>query len=112
MVTLDEIDSEFRRMLAVRGVYKKLCRSNDPVKLRRMYYHVKSVRSAMKIGKVVTYDFKKKWLLLSGWRPGSEQLFTRADVVDILSIAIKMNKQSRAMGGAFVLEQVLKNKAP
>lgn len=104
--TVTEINKSFTQLLAQRGVYRKLCHGNNPVRLRRMYNLVNSMRKRVKDKKQVTIDLKIKWLLKSGWRPGVVDLYTKSEVVTLLDRAAKMNKQARGMGGAFLLEQL------
>jgi hypothetical protein len=104
--TVTEINKSFAELLAQRGVYRKLCHGNNPDRLRRMYYLVNTVRKKLRDKKQVTIDLKLRWLIKSGWRPCVADLYTTSEVVALIDRAIKMNKQARAMGGAFVLEQL------
>jgi len=104
--SIDEVNSRFASLISQRGVYKVICRSNDPVKLKRMYSLVNSIRQKVKKGEAVTIDFKIKWLILSGWRPGNEVVHTKTEVIYLIGKAIKLNKQARSMGPQFVYEQI------
>lgn len=94
-------------MIQQRGVYRKLCNANDTVMLKKMYGRVRRLRVRLKQGGNITIDHKIKLLLRYGWRPGDE-LFTKKEVVAILDLCIRMNKEARSMGGAFCFEQAIK----
>lgn len=104
--TISEVHASFLSLISKRGVYKVLCRRDEPIELKRMASLVNSIRQRIRKGDPVTIDFKIKWLILSGWRPGKEKMYTKDEVVALIGKAIKLNKQARSMGPQFVLEQL------
>lgn len=104
--TISEVDTQFRELLSIKGVYRRLCTSNDPKALKRMYNLVNSTRNTLRKGGMITTELKIKWLMRAGWRPGVEKLYTKREVVAMLDATCRLNKEARAMGGAYVLEHL------
>lgn len=69
---------------------------------------VNTTRGRVKKGRGVSIEFKINWLLKSGWRPGIETMYTKSEVIDLVEKAVKLNKQTRSMGGAFIIEHLNK----
>lgn len=104
--TIDEINSCFNNLMRIRGVYKLLYTGSDPIKRKRMYSLVNTTRERLRKGKMVTIDLKIRWLLKSDWRPGTKRVYTKDEVLKILTKAVRLNKQMKSMPAEFILEQI------
>lgn len=107
--TVSEINTEFLLRIAKRGFYKSLVRGNDLLQSQKTCNRVKTIRRRLKHGLPVTIDLKIKWLMLSGWRPDSQKVYTQKEVVCLITKAIKASKEVKSMGAEFVLEHIQKS---
>jgi hypothetical protein len=96
--SIQEIDTAFNQLISKRGAFKQLGVTCD---------HLKYVRKRLRQRKPFNHDIKVAYLMRSGWRPEVNKMYTQEQVVYLIDKAIKLNQESRAMGGAFVLELLL-----
>lgn len=96
--SIQEIDAAFDQLLSKRGVNSKLGLTAN---------HVRYVRYRLKHNKPFSHAKKMMYLMRAGWRPEFNKMYTQEQVVFLIDKAIKLNAESRAMGGAYVLEHLL-----